>query len=265
MEASEPYEYPPMDEKRRKFLEYVLKMYEGQENDPRFAETGQITVDLPRLEHFIVKKYVYSPDHVNVAMAWPQFIAERSEGRSFLDMGTGTGIAAIYDALYGKPSRVVAADISPIAVQNTKENARQYGLQEPLFTVRESDVFSAFPRDETFDIMFWNFPWNAPDKDIEEILQERNLPITRERVIQLRAGLDKQYEALRRFIREGRERLNRGGETLLGAGELSRHDIIHGEAKKYGYDIKVAAEKEMVVDNVGGAKFKVMLYRLTSR
>lgn len=262
---SESYDYPPMDEKRREFLEYVLKMYAGQEEDKRFDATGQITIDLPGLEHFIVKKYVYSPEHVNVAMAWPEYISDRAEGKSFLDVGTGTGIAAIYVALHGKPSRVVATDISPMAVENCKANAEQYGLKEPFFSTREEDVYSALNKSEKFDIMFWNFPWNAPDKDVEEILQERSLPITPEKVMQLRAGLDKQYEALRRFIRDGRNHLNPGGEILLGAGELSRHDIIQGEAKKYGYNIETAAEKEMVVDNVGGAKFKMILYRLTTK
>ena len=192
------YEYPPIDENRRQFLEYVIKMYDGQENDPRFAERGQIVADLPGLDHFIIKKYVYSPEHVNIGLAWPTYIAARSRGKSFLDMGTGTGIAAIYVAQHGEPTRVVATDISPLAVDNCKANAEQYALEEPFFSVRE-----------------------------------------------------------------GRDHLNPQGEILLGASEMVRHDIIRGEAAKYGYAIEVADEKEMVVDTIGNMKLKVILYRLT--
>ncbi len=124
-------------------------------------------------------------------------------------------------------------------------------------------MFSAFPAGETYKVLFWSFPWNAPDKSIEEILEERRIPVTPEKVMQLRAGLDRQYEALCRFIGGGCSRLSPGGEMLLGAGEMCRHDIIYGEAKRYGYYIEVAAEKEMVVDNIEGARLKVILYRLT--
>lgn len=262
---ADQYPYAPMDTERKQFLEYVLKMYEGQEVDPRFAETGQITLDLPGMKDFIVKKYVYSPEHVAVAMAWPEFISNRVNGKRFLDMGTGTGVAAVYVALHGHPSHVTATDISRIAVENAKANALQYELKEPYFRVVESDVFSGVPEGEKFDVMFWNFPWNAPDHDVEQILREHNLPITTEKVMQLRAGLDKQYEGLRRFISEGKQRLNDGGEILLGAGGPSRHDIIYGEAERLGYNIEIAAEQEMVVDKIGNAKLKVILYRLTPR
>jgi SAM-dependent methyltransferase len=255
--------YPPMSEKHREFLDYVIRMYAGQENDERFAAIREIVIDLPGLKHFIIQKYVYSPEHVNVAMAWPEYIAARTEGKSFLDMGTGTGIAAIYVALHGKPSRVVATDISPIAVLNCRANAEQYSLNEPFFRTYEGDVYSGIPSEDTFDIMFWNFPWNAPDKTVEESLTERNLPITTERVMQLRAGLDRQYEGLRRFIEEGRRHLNPGGEILLGAGSPSRHDIIYGEAERLGYTIEVAVARDMVIDKIGNQTAKVILYRLT--
>ena len=256
--------YPPMDEERKQFLEYVLKMYAGQEEDARFVG-GQITLDLPGMPQFVVKKYVYSPEHVAVAMAWPEYIAGRTQGKRFLDMGTGTGVAAAYVAIHGQPSHVTATDISLIAVENARTNAEHYHLRQPFFTVLESDVFSAVPADEKFDIMFWNFPWNAPDQDVEEILEEHHILVTPEKVMQLRAGLDKQYEGLRRFIREGKQYLNKGGEIFLGAGGPSRHDIIFGEANKYGYTIEVAEEREMIVDKIGNARLKVMLYRLTPR
>lgn len=258
-------EYAPMDDEKRAFLAATKKMYDIQEFDPRFEETGQITTDLPGLPHFIIKKLVYSPEHVPVAMAWPKWIAERSEGKSFLEIGTGTGIAAVYVGLHGKPKQVIATDISPMAVENCRANAEQYGLEEPFFRTIESDVFEAVPQDEKFDTMFWNFPWNAPDQDIEDILAQEGSEVKPEKVIQLKAGLDPQYKALRRFIREGKQHLNPGGEILLGAGAPVRHDIIFGEAEKYGYNIEVAAEQEMDVDIVDMPKLKVILYKLSPK
>jgi len=261
------YEYRPMNEANKAFMEYAIDMYKGQENDPRFEATGQITIDLPNgLNNFIIKKYVYSPEHVQVAMAWPEFIAGRSEGKSFLEIGTGTGVAAIYIAMNGKPSRVVATDISPIAVENCRENAKQYNLKEPFFSIGEGSVYEALPnKDEKFDIMFWNFPWNAPDTTIEEILEERGEKTTPEKINQLQAGLDPLYQGLRYFIRDGQKYLNSGGEILLGASEMVRDDIIQGEVEKYGYNIEIASEKEMVVDKIGNKTLKVILYRLTKK
>lgn len=257
--TEEPTQYPPMSENNRWLLDYAINMYLDQEKG--FGSELRKQIDLPGLPHFIVDKFVYDPGHVNIAMAWPKWIAEQSKGKSFLDMGTGTGIAAIYVAKHGQSSRVVATDISPMAVKNCQANAEQYGLEEPFFEVKESDVFNNV--DEKFDLMFWNFPWNAPDVDVESCLKERNIDITPERLIQMRAGLDKQYEALRRFISEGKKHLNPGGQILLGASELCRHDIIAGEAQRQGYDLEIAAEQEMVLSKLDESKLKIILYRLT--
>jgi predicted O-methyltransferase YrrM len=261
------YTYRPMNEENKAFMEYAIEMYKGQEIDERFSEKNNITINLPGgLNNFIIEKYVYSPEHVNVAMAWPEFIAQRSEGKSFLEIGTGTGICAIYVALNGKPSKVVATDISPLAVENCKKNALQYDLKEPSFLVCEGNVYDALKnKDEKFDIMFWNFPWNAPDKSIEEILLERGEKITSQKIHQLQGGLDPLYKGLRYFIRDGQKYLNPGGEILLGASEVVRYDIIRGEVEKYGYNIEVVNEKPMVIDKIGNKTLKVILYRLTQK
>ena len=256
-------EYEAMSDENKAFLKTTRNMYDIQERDPRFDKEGQITVDLPGLPHFIIKKMVYSPEHVSVSMAWPEWIAERAEGKSFLDMGTGTGIAAIYVAMHGNPENVVAADISPAAVANCEENAEQYELEEPSFRTYESDVFDAIPEGDKFDTMYWNFPWNAPDQEIEEILEEAGEEADPEKVMQLRAGLDTYYRALKKFIKEGKDRLNEGGEIYLFAGQPARHDIIYGEAEKHGYNIEIAAEQEMDVDIVNITKLRLILYKLT--
>jgi protein-L-isoaspartate O-methyltransferase len=252
-----------MNDENKKFLDYVIKMYAGQENDLIFDKTGEMTLDLPGLPGFIVKKFVYSPGHVNVAMAHPAFIARRLSNKSFLEIGTGTGICGVYCAIFGQPSHVTVTDISPLAVANAQANATRYNLSEPNFRVIESDVYSALKADEKFDCLFWNFPWNAQDMSVEDTLTEKGIEITPERVWQLRAGLDQQYKGLCTFIREGKEHLNAGGEILLGAGTPSRHDIIFGEAERWGYNIEVVSRQTMEIDKIGNQVCETILYRLT--
>lgn len=255
--------FAPMNEANKAFLKATVGMYDALEVEQPFGSKS-IFIDIPGLPHFEVDPGVYSPGQVDVSKVWPEHLATLTKGKSFLDLGTGTGISALYVALHGEPSRVVATDISPMAVDNCKANAEQYGLKEPFFTTIESDVFESVP-EEKFDIMFWNFPWNAPDQEIEEILASEGREIKPEKVIQLKAGLDPEYKALRRFIEQGKERLNLGGEILLGAGAPCRHDIIYAAAEEYGYNIEITEEKEVDVDIINMPKLKVILYKLTPK
>lgn len=133
----------------------------------------------------------------------------------------------------------------------------------PMLSEQEKEKFDEIPEQENFDLMFWNFPWNAPNKEIEEILEETGEEVRPEKVMQLKAGLDTQYKALSRFMEQSKDRLNPDGEILLGAGAPSRHDIIYGEAERLDYNIEVTAEQEMDVPIVDMPKLKIILYRLT--
>lgn len=242
--------YRKMNEKE--FMHYAIDLYDAQEKDPRFKNADKIIINLPGgLDNFIVKKYVYSPEHINVAFAWPEYIAQRIKNKSFLEIGTRTGVAAIYVALNGNPSQVVATDISPYAIENCLENAAQYGLSEPFFKIRVGDVFDpiAYSR-EKYHVIFWNFPWNASDMTIPEILIKRGEKVTPEKICQLMAGLDSKYNGLQRLIQEAHLYLNEDGEILLGASEKVRHDIIYDQAHKNGYTLEIADQKEMVIDPI---------------
>ncbi len=48
--------YEPMNNANMNFLAVTREMYDIQENDPRFAEKGEINIDLPGMPGFIVKK-----------------------------------------------------------------------------------------------------------------------------------------------------------------------------------------------------------------
>lgn len=75
-------------------------------------------------------------------------------GRRFLDLGCGAGANAVLAALQG--AEVVACDLNPQAVENTRRNAKRHGVS---VEARMSDVFSGLGADEVFDLIYWNVPF----------------------------------------------------------------------------------------------------------
>ena len=82
-----------------------------------------------------------------------------------LEIGAGCGIISLYMAA-NWPARIVATDISPIAVQATLDNARLNNLQ---LTAYQSDLFEEIEEGE-FDLIVFNTPMidKNPENDIEK-------------------------------------------------------------------------------------------------
>jgi release factor glutamine methyltransferase len=72
-----------------------------------------------------------------------------------LDLGTGTGLGAIFAAQHG--ARVVATDINPEAVRCARLNASVNHLEDRI-DVRLGDLFEAV-RGEKFDLILFNPPF----------------------------------------------------------------------------------------------------------
>jgi len=72
-----------------------------------------------------------------------------------LDMGTGSGIGAVFAARLGY--RVTAVDINPDAVRCARINALQHHLEEHI-EVRLGDLFEPVRR-ERFDVVLFNPPF----------------------------------------------------------------------------------------------------------
>lgn len=77
-------------------------------------------------------------------------------GDSVLDLGTGSGIQAIFAAR--KSKRIVATDINPKAGENARLNIKMHGL-ENLIDVRVGDLFSPLTADEHFDVVLLNLKY----------------------------------------------------------------------------------------------------------
>jgi release factor glutamine methyltransferase len=82
---------------------------------------------------------------------------------SVLDMGTGSGVCAIFAARLA--AKVVAIDINPAAVRCAGINALLNGVENKI-EVRQGDLFSAVPG-EQFDLVLFNPPFlrGTPDSD----------------------------------------------------------------------------------------------------
>ena len=78
-------------------------------------------------------------------------------GDRVLDLGCGSGVSTVFVA--GTAREVVAVDISPSAVKNTKENCRLHGLKN--VKVAQSDMFSKV--EGAFDLILANPPYIALD------------------------------------------------------------------------------------------------------
>jgi release factor glutamine methyltransferase len=74
---------------------------------------------------------------------------------SVLDLGTGTGVCAIFIAMKGM--RVTATDVSPIAVRCAKVNAMVNNLEDRI-RVLEGDLFQPIEK-QKFDLIIFNPPY----------------------------------------------------------------------------------------------------------
>jgi release factor glutamine methyltransferase len=94
-------------------------------------------------------------------------------GTRVLDVGTGSGIGAIFAARRG--AQVVASDISPHAVRCARINALLNGL-EARIDVRQGDLFETV-RGERFDLVLCNPPYfpGTPRDDWEHAWRSDNL------------------------------------------------------------------------------------------
>jgi release factor glutamine methyltransferase len=109
-----------------------------------------------------VNKEVFTPDPemTNSSLILLKNLPDL-EGKSVLDVGTGSGILAVYAAMNGA-SRVTAVDIDPAAVANTIENVQRHGFGN-IVEVVQTNLFDGLTR--KYDLIVANLPilgavWN---------------------------------------------------------------------------------------------------------
>ncbi|HEX8696234.1 MAG TPA: methyltransferase domain-containing protein [Longimicrobium sp.] len=173
---------------------------------------------------FLVFANVFSPKHLPGAETFSRMLPF-VPGIDFLEIGPGTGAVSVFAALAGA-RRVVAVDINPDAVANTRANAEKHGVADRV-DVREGDVFGPLEPGERFDLIFWNFPFGYVEPGMELTPLQRST-------------LDPGYEATRRYVAEGPGRLEPGGLLTLGFSEtIGRLDLVERIAAEAGLVARV--------------------------
>jgi release factor glutamine methyltransferase len=190
---------------------------------------------------------VHSPKHFSDLVWFAKKVPRRVGRRSFLEIGTGTGIIALFVAL-GGATEILTTDINPTAVKNARRTFRLNSLRIP---VRCGDVFKPIRPDEKFDVIFWNHPFFSSPTKINDML--------------LRGAFDHNYEGLRAFFRGAKKHLTFGGEILLGTGKIARINEIKKIARENGY-IYTLVEREVISSkNRKGVLMEARLYSFKAK
>jgi methylase of polypeptide subunit release factors len=199
---------------------------------------------------------VFSPRYFTDSAWFAKKVARLAAGKRFLEIGVGTGIVALAAAKAG--AKVVGTDINPSAVENTRINFLNHGLEARII---RSDVYSRLEKGQRFDVIFWNHPFNRGRSKKEPML--------------LRSGFDYRYRGIERYISEGHEFLAPKGKLLLGTGSIAEMERIKSIARKHGYELKLLERIIVPFENPtsrfrasipGGqpVTYRLMIYHLRS-
>jgi release factor glutamine methyltransferase len=169
-------------------------------------------------KRFVVYPNVFSPKYFNDTAIYAKNLPVR-DGEKFLEIGSGTGVISII-AAYKGADKVVAIDINPDAVSNTKKNIELHNMVGRV-EVRCGHLFSPLTNHETFDSIFWNVPFGYIDK--------RKYDLS---ILDI-AVLDPSYENIRQFIMEGKAYLKLQGKLLIGfSPTLGKIDFLEKFSKE---------------------------------
>ncbi|SES39781.1 methyltransferase [Actinokineospora terrae] len=141
-------------------------------------------------------------------------------GGSFLEIGCGAGVTAVWAALHGC-AHVTATDITDTAVASAALNVERHGIADRAH-VRKSDVFADLDPDAKYDTVFWNCSVFEAPRDFE-FTQDFEWAI-----------FDPGYAALGRYLAEVPDRLLPGGRALVTFNTLGDFSRVAGLAEDTG-------------------------------
>jgi SAM-dependent methyltransferase len=156
--------------------------------------------------------------------------AERFKGKRVLDIGTGSGILALYAAQLGA-AKVVATDIDPAAIECTRENALKLGvapvIEARLVSPEDPSAYSVIRPGEVFDIILGTppGPMNRAPAVVSGVFDEGISPNDN-----LRLGLS--------IVGGLREHLAPDGAAILWYRFAVVHSIVVSYARHLGYQVE---------------------------
>ena len=145
-----------------------------------------------------------------------------------LDMGTGSGVCAVFAAKYAR--RVVAVDINSAAVRCASINALMNGLENRL-EARHGDLFAPVPA-ERFDLVLFNPPFlrGVPRNDRDRAWRSSDVP--------------------ERFAAQLGAHLKPSGCALVLLSTFGGAEDFLGEFRRHGFDISLFAERRFIAETV---------------
>jgi len=193
--------------------------------------TGKHRYDDFRLEHvhgvpMLVTPSVFNPKipRTGAFLAAQLDTGHVSPDAEVLDMGTGSGVCAIFAARHAR--RVVAVDINPAAVRCARLNARLNRLEHRM-EVRAGDLFAPVVG-ERFDLVIFNPPFlcGAPCSDRDRAWRSTDI------AERFAAGLS--------------EHLKPGGAALVVLSTFGDANSFLEQLQHHGFAISVLAERRFV-------------------
>jgi release factor glutamine methyltransferase len=203
---------------------------------------------------FVVYEGVFSPTVFNDTFFYAEALPV-PVGGAVLEVGCGTGFIALAVAKKGAGS-VLATDINPAAVANCKANFEKHNLSD-VVTARISDVFSAVTSDECFDLIFWNWPYLAAQRNEDDPLEC--------------SVFDPTYDSIGRYLRDARAHRSPQGRVMLSfSREAGNVSLLEQRAREAGASLSAFRTSK---EESGGrwaleileATYDLLRHRLTVR
>lgn len=167
----------------------------------------------------LVRDGIFTPDP-SISYSSTMFIVNLPDvsGSDILDVGTGSGVLALYSAQQG--ARVVASDIDEKAIANAEENVSRYDLENRIQLVK-SDLFDEV--EGKFDYILANLPINDEVWTIGE--STTNL--------------------IGRFLTQCPDYVKENGKVYFGWASFSDVEPVKKVCQDLGYDFEIKTEDRL--------------------
>ncbi|MFG3817967.1 methyltransferase [Limnothrix redekei] len=195
-------------------------------------------------KYFLGLNTVFSP----LVFEDTYFFAEHvpyKPGSHFLEIGAGTGLISIIQALHGV--NVTATDINPDAVLNIKMNAILHSVEEHIQVIH-SDLFDSIEKSHTFDSIFWNPPFILSHETPQSFLEK--------------STFDFQYSSIEKFMSSFSKYLKPDGHAYIGFSSTSG-DILYLQDLCFRQNLSLRlVVKGELSENIYDELFTVELYEI---
>lgn len=208
----------------------IIKNMRAVKNGPAFFYMPQIRGSLK------IYPGVFNPALTNVSPLFAKYLKVKRRGEKVLEIGTGSGFISVLLAQQG--AKVVATDVSKIAVRCATENAKLFNL--PISVLRGS-LFNPVKKMK-FDSIVFNPP-------LVPVACNRNK--TRVELALVRAIFDPNMKLLRRFFKNARMHLKDNGRIILIYTDLSNRPVL---SKKSNFK-KICSEYQFSCRGLGHKTF----------